>query len=58
MNIYVCRARWHVGVGIDSLPEWDRWALVKEQLNELGLFQEVRAIEREVSESMEKLWQK
>lgn len=58
MNIYVCRANWHVGIGTDGPPEWDRWALVKEQLNMLGLSREVQAIEAEVRESMEKLWQK
>lgn len=57
MNIYVCRANWHVGVGVDGPPEWDRWSIFKEQLNELGLSQYAQTIENEVRESMEKLWQ-
>lgn len=58
MNIYVCRANWHVGVGTDGPPEWDRYSIFKEQLNDLGLSQKVQAIETEVRESMEKLWLK
>lgn len=58
MNIYVCRANWHVGVGTDGPPEWDRWSIFKEQLNDLGLSQKVQAIEIEVRRSMEKLWLK
>lgn len=58
INIYVCRANWHVGVGTDGPPEWDRYSIFKEQLNDLGLSQKVQAIETEVRESMEKLWLK
>ncbi len=57
MNIYVCRANWHVGVGTDGPPEWDRYSIFKEQLSKLGLSKEVQGIETKVRESMEKLWQ-
>ncbi len=56
MNIYVCRANWHVGVGTDGPPEWDRWSIFKGQLHDRGLSQKVQEIETEVKESMEKLW--
>ena len=58
LNIFVCRANWHVGVGSDGPPEWDRFALVKEQLYKLGLSEEMQAIELQVRGNMERLWQK
>lgn len=58
MNIFTCRANWHVGIGTDGPPEWDRWSIVKDQLKELGLSQEIQEIEIEVRNNMEQLWQK
>jgi len=56
LNFYVCRGHWHVGTGDDGPPEWDRYAMVKKQLEMLGLEQEVRYTEESVHASMEKLW--
>lgn len=58
MNIYTCRARWHVGAGIDGPPEWDRFALVKKELLALGLGDEADKIENEVRAFMTELWKK
>lgn len=58
INIYTCRAHWHVGVGIDGSPEWDRFNLVKNELINIGLGKDVEKIESEVKTSMEKLWDK
>lgn len=58
MNIFTCRANWHVGIGTDGPPEWGRWSIVKDQLKELGLSQEIQEIEIEVRNNMEQLWQK
>ncbi|PKN02358.1 MAG: hypothetical protein CVU77_00720 [Elusimicrobia bacterium HGW-Elusimicrobia-1] len=58
MNIYTCRARWHVGAGIDGPPAWDRFALVKEELLALGLGNEAAKIENEVRAFMTELWKK
>lgn len=55
LNIYTCRENWHVGVGTDGLPEWDRFNLVKEQFKKLGLGKGISKIETEVRESMGKL---
>src|SRR3989338_5921899 len=37
LNIHTTRAVWHAGTGQDAPPEWDRFALVKEELNRIGL---------------------
>lgn len=58
MNIYTCRANWHVGVGVDGPPEWDRLAIVREQLKAIGLGGEADGIEKEQIALMEKLWDK
>jgi len=56
INCYVCRGYWHVGVGTDGPPEWDRLALVKEELIRLGQDRAVRKIEHTVREEMETIW--
>ena len=58
MNIYVCRSCWHSGIGSDGPPEWNRWKLVKEQLNKLDLSQEMQTIENNICKDMQKLWEK
>lgn len=57
INIHTCRARWHVGAGTDGPPEWDRFEMVKAQLQELGLADDGDAVEAETRENMRILWQ-
>lgn len=54
INCRTVRHYWHVGVGIDGPPEWDRLALVRQQMKKLGL--ETEKIEQDTKESVEKLW--
>jgi pyruvate dehydrogenase E1 component alpha subunit len=56
LNIHTCRAHWHVGVGEDAPPEWDRLTLVKEELEKMGLTERISNIEEEVRELIEELW--
>lgn len=58
INIFTCRANWHVGVGVDGPPEWDRFALVKEELTKLGLANDIENIEDSEKRAMEKIWDK
>ncbi len=58
INCYVCRAHWHVGVGVDDPPEWDRYQLVKNELISLGHEHSISDIEKQVRQSMETLWDK
>ena len=56
INCHVCRGFWHVGKGNDGPPEWDRFAMVKEDLIKLGLEDKFRQVEEGVKASMERLW--
>ncbi|KKQ78249.1 MAG: hypothetical protein US99_C0028G0003 [Candidatus Daviesbacteria bacterium GW2011_GWF2_38_6] len=56
LNIYTCRANWHVGTGTDGPPEWDRYSMVKQELGKIGLEEQVQEIEKETQIQMEKLW--
>lgn len=56
INVRTCRHYWHVGVGVDNPPEWDRLEMVREQLHKSLLGREVFTIEAETKEQMEKLW--
>jgi len=37
INIRTCRHRWHAGTGTDGKPEWDRFAMIKEEMEILKL---------------------
>lgn len=66
INCRTCRHYWHVGVGIDNPPEWDRFAMVKECLDKLDeghrhplikpIWAKVEDIEKEVKVNTEDLW--
>lgn len=56
MNVYTCRSNWHVGVGTDGPPEWDRYDLVKNDLKNRGLENAVAKIEEKNKSFMEDLW--
>lgn len=57
MNIYTCRANWHVGVGTDGPVEWDRFSEVKVTLSGAGLKDKALGIEDAERLSMEKVWE-
>ena len=56
MNIHVVRHLWHGGTGTDGPPEWDRFALVKEGMERLGLEKEAEEIEKESKDWAADLW--
>ncbi|MBI4764779.1 MAG: hypothetical protein HY787_09260 [Deltaproteobacteria bacterium] len=58
INVYSCRMHWHVGIGTDGPPEWDRLSLIEQRLSELGLSTLSRQIRREEQAAMEQLWEK
>ena len=58
INIYTCRANWHVGIGTDESPEWDRFSLVKNELKEIGLTEKLEQIEKDTQAEMSNLWDK
>lgn len=58
LDIHVVRHLWHAGTGKDSEPEWDRFALVKEEMAKLGLEREAKQIEEETKARVDGLWEK
>lgn len=56
LNIHTVRHLWHAGSGKDSEPEWNRFNMVKEELVVLGLSDEVRHVEKTVTEMVNKKW--
>jgi acetoin:2,6-dichlorophenolindophenol oxidoreductase subunit alpha len=57
LNIRTCRQLWHAGVGSDGPPEWNRFEMFQDELRNLGLEEEARAIEAEARSLVEKAWQ-
>ncbi len=50
INIRTCRHLWHAGTGIDNEPEWDRFKMVKEQVENAD------KVESEIKEQVGDLW--
>lgn len=57
INIRTCRHRWHQGTGKDGEPEWNRFELIKGELQRLGLGAESREIENQARDFVGKLWE-
>jgi len=57
INIRNVRVLWHAGTGCDGPPEWDRNALVVDQLKRMGLEKEVREIDEEMRIRAATLWE-
>lgn len=58
INIQTVRHLWHSGTGSDGQPEWDRYELVKEEMRQLNLSNEISKIEKETLQRAEKVWEK
>lgn len=56
INCRTCRHHWHVGVGVDNPPEWDRFNMVKETLAELGYEPALNEVQVNAKKRMEGLW--
>lgn len=56
MNIHTCRKLWHAGTGKDGEPEWDRFELVKRELDKIGLGLEAEAVENVTRECLDEMW--
>jgi TPP-dependent pyruvate/acetoin dehydrogenase alpha subunit len=57
INIRTCRHFWHQGTGNDGEPEWNRFELIKEELKNLGLEEEGRAVEGEARKEVLQIWE-
>jgi len=56
INVHVCRAYWHAGIGVDGEPEWDRFGLIKEELDSLGHRNIINKLEEDIQSEMEDIW--
>ncbi len=58
INIHTARDVWHAGTGNDGDAEWHRNALVKQELETLGLAEHAARIEAEAQQWAVALWEK
>ncbi len=56
INVRTCRDYWHAGLGVDGPPLWDRYAIVRNQLVELGHGNDLDRIEADAAKRMEEVW--
>ena len=57
LNIRTCRQLWHAGTGTDDEPEWNRFALIKDQLRLQKFESAAEEIEAAARRSVKKTWQ-
>ncbi|MDO8602203.1 MAG: thiamine pyrophosphate-dependent enzyme [bacterium] len=57
LQVHTCRVLWHAGTGIDGPPEWDRFAMIKEEMAKLGLSEKAEKIEAEAKAYIDGLWE-
>lgn len=58
INIQTVRNLWHAGTGMDGPPEWDRYQRVKNELERLGLSEEMIRVEEENAHKVAEIWDK
>ena len=58
INIRTVRHLWHSGTGTDGIPEWNRYQLILDELEKLGLSEQVKQIDVENLYKVKKLWEK
>lgn len=56
INVRTVRVLWHAGTGQDGEPEWDRYAMVRDEVERLGHGQEFDELERAAAEEAARLW--
>ena len=56
INIRSVRHFWHAGTGSDGLPEWNRYQMVCDELNKLGLGSQINKIEEDNMKKIENIW--
>lgn len=57
INIRTCRHLWHQGTGNDGKPEWNRFELIQEELQKLGLSSEAQEIENQARDEVHRVWE-
>lgn len=58
INIQTVRNLWHAGTGTDGPPEWDRYQMVQDEMQRLGLTADATRIDEENRNKVEAIWDK
>jgi TPP-dependent pyruvate/acetoin dehydrogenase alpha subunit len=58
INIQTVRKLWHAGTGTDGLPEWDRYRMVQDVMERLGLSADMERIDKENLQKVGAIWDK
>ena len=58
INIRTVRGIWHAGTGVDNELEWNRYELVEQEIESMGLSQEMKEINLKNKEKVDLIWQK
>jgi len=58
INIRTVRGIWHAGTGVDNDLEWNRYELVEQELEAMGLLKEMEEINLKNKEKVNLIWQK
>jgi len=58
INIRTVRGIWHAGTGVDNDLEWNRYELVEQELEAMGLLKEMDEINLKNKEKVNLIWQK
>ena len=58
INIRTVRGIWHAGTGVDNELEWNRYNLVEQELEIMGLSQEMIEINLKNKQRVDRIWQK
>jgi hypothetical protein len=58
INIRTVRGIWHAGTGVDDDLEWNRYELIENELDDLGLSKEMIEINKKNIEKVDLIWRK
>lgn len=56
INIHTCRELWHAGTGKDGEPKWNRFEMVKQELNNIGLKTKAETTEKTTKKYLDEIW--
>lgn len=56
INVRTCRHLWHAGTGRDAAPEWDRFQMIREEMDRQGLTRAAEKIEAETTARVQEIW--
>lgn len=58
LNIHTVRHLWHSGTGTDGEPEWNRFLMAREEIENLNFGSEADEVERGIQRYTDQVWEK